>query len=270
MNTVRHKVSVVIPAWGETPFLSRAVRSVQSQTYENLELIVVEPPANGPRTALAARLEGVRRASGEWILFVDADDWIAPCMVERMLAEVDEDQDVDVVVSGLIRGKERILFPSGSIWDAGPSDIFNSLVAKLFHRSLFPELSLDLSVTYGEDLMTTAQLFYRARKIANLRQAFYHYCSNPMSITHTFDGRRRVMDLVRVGSVLRASLPDSRLVEFHDRIARDALLLWCRYRLFDKGIWRQIRETMRTPLLSDRRHGLVKKGALFCAHFLFD
>ena len=49
-------VSAVIPAWGETPLLTRAMDSVLRQTASSVELIVSAPPANGPQTARSARL----------------------------------------------------------------------------------------------------------------------------------------------------------------------------------------------------------------------
>lgn len=106
-------VSAVIPAWGETPLLARAMDSVRRQTASGVELIVSAPPANGPQTALAARLAGVRRARGEWILFVDADDWIESDLIEALLRATGE--DVDAICSGLVRGR-RMRLPSQDIW----------------------------------------------------------------------------------------------------------------------------------------------------------
>jgi len=47
-------------------------------------------------------------------------------------------------------------------------------------------------------------------------------------------------------------------------------LLWIRYRLFDRKLWRALRSRMTGRLLSDPRHGIFKKGALACAACLFD
>ena len=263
-------VSVVIPAWGETPFLSRAIDSVRNQTCADLELIVADPPKTGPPTTPGLLFAGFRKAHGEGALFIDADDWIDRTLVEKLLAAADS--DAEVVVSGLVRGKRTVLFPTGDIWEAGPSDVFNCLCARLFRKELFAGIGdmFDISLAYGEDLMAAAFLLYRAKKVVILRQALYHYCDNMASMTHTLDGRQRVLDLMRVGEALRTLLPGEQFAAFHDRVTRDALLLWCRYCLWDRKIWRELRVRMTTPLLADRRHGLLKKGVLFCAHCFFD
>ena len=263
------KVSVIVPAWGGTPLLERARESVLSQTHGDVELVVAAPPENGPQTAIAARWTALERAKGEWIAFCDADDWIEPNAVAEMLAAA-EREAADCVCCGLAResaGGKVVRKPFDRL---GPSDTYNALVNKLFRRELLDGLSIDLTVSLGEDLMVTAQVLRKARRIAVLGKAFYHYCENPMSVTHRQDGRERVEDLARVGEILREAMPEREYAEFHDRVTRDALLLWIRHRVFDRTLWRKLRSRMKGGLLADPRHGIVKKGALACAACLFD
>lgn len=263
------RVSVIIPAWGEAPLLERACASVRAQTYPNVELVVAAPPSDAPQTLPAARLAGLAKAAGEWIAFCDADDWIEPNAIEEMLKAAAR-ESADCVCCGMLRdgadGKS-VLRPFDR---EGPSDTYNALVNKIFRHELLDGISVDLSVSLGEDLMVSAQAMRKARKIAVMGTAFYHYCENGASITHRQDGRKRVEDLARVGEILRAALPAPDLSDFHDRVTRDALLLWIRYRLFDRALWRMLRARMNGGLLADPRHGLLKKGALCCAACLFD
>jgi len=259
-------VSVIVPAWGATPYLDEALASVRAQKGASVELVVAAPP-QGAETLPRARREGLARATGDWVMFLDADDWLEPDAVAQMAAAVDA--ETDVVVSGLMRGGKKRLWKR-DIWATGPSDVFNCVVAKLIRRELFEGLTGDPDVALGEDLMVTAQVLHKARKVAIVNEAFYHYRENPASMTHRLDGRKRVLDLMRVGEVLREALPEPAYAEFHDRVTRDAMLLWCRYRLCDRGLWRQMRSRLTGGLLDDPRHGLVKKGALWLAHCLFD
>lgn len=110
----------------------------------------------------------------------------------------------------------------------------------------------------------------KAKKIAVLKKGFYHYCENSSSMTHVQNGRKRVENLARVGEILRETMPSSEFADFHDRVTRDALLLWIRYRLFDRKLWRMLRSRMTGGLLADPRHGIIKKGALSCAACIFD
>ena len=263
------RVSVIIPAWGETPYLERACDSIRRQTHPDVELIVAAPPANAPQTALAARWAGLAKAGGEWIGFCDADDWLEPAAIAEMLAAAARDR-ADCVCCGLVRDRADGVSVRKMFDRTGPSDTYNALVTKLFRRNLLEGLVLDRTVTLGEDLMVTAQALAKAQRIAVLDEAFYHYCENAASVTHVQDGRRRVEDLARVDAILREALPESRFAAFHDRVTRDALLLWIRHRVFDRRLWRQLRARMTGGLRDDPRHGFLKKGALTCAGCLFD
>jgi len=104
-------VSVVITAFNQARYLEQAVQSVLTQTYSAIECLIVDDGStdttrqvaerlvqenSSPKTSLtyhyqpnggvaAARNLGVRLAVGEWIQFLDADDWIAPDKIQRQL-----------------------------------------------------------------------------------------------------------------------------------------------------------------------------------------
>ena len=104
---MNEKISVVIPAYNIQGYLGKTLDSVLNQTYKNLEIIVVNDGSGDSTGSVAdayaekdsrirvihkenggvtsARLRGVAEASGEWIGFVDGDDFVEPDMYERLL-----------------------------------------------------------------------------------------------------------------------------------------------------------------------------------------
>lgn len=263
------KVSVIVPAWGNVPLLQRALDSLRAQTYSDVEIVVAEPPEGCAKTAVSARQAGLEQATGEWISFCDADDWVEPEAVGTMV-EAAMRESADCVCCGMIRdgidGKS-VYRP----FDAyGPSDTYNALVNKLFRRELLNDIVIDRNVTLGQDLMVTAQALRKSRRTAVLDKAFYHYCENADSATHVQHGLARVEMLDTVGRILREAMPEPEYYDFHDRVTRDALLLWVRYRIFDRRLWRKLKSRLRGPVWSDVRHGVIKKGVLAFASCLFD
>ncbi len=285
------RVSVVIPVYNAAPCLRRCLDSVLGQTLRDIEVVCVNDGSTDgsleilseyasvdsrlklvsqPNAGSAmARNKSLELATGEWIGFCDADDWMERDAIAEMMGAA-ERESADCVCCGLIRDDAGGRAVRKTFDHDGPSDTFNALCNKLFKHELLYGLSVDESVTLGEDLMVTAQALRKARRIAVMDAAFYHYCENSASVTHVQDGRKRVEDLARVGEILRAAMPEAEYDDFHDRVTRDALLLWMRYRLFDRKLWRTLRARIRGGLLSDPRHGMVKKGALACAACLFD
>lgn len=262
-------VSVIVPAWGCVPFLQRALDSLRAQTYPHVEVVVAEPPVDGPQTLPAARQAGLARATGDWILFCDADDWLESEAISEMVAYARR-ESADCVCCGLIRDGLDGQSVCRSFDACGPCDTYNALVNKLFRRRLLEGLVVDRRISLGEDLMVTAQALARARHVVVFDRAFYHYCENAQSVTHVQDGRARVENLARVDALLRTVLASPVHDDFLDRLTRDVLLLWIRHRVFDRALWRQIRRRIKGPLLGDPRHGLIKKGALAVASCLFD
>ena len=232
------KVSVVIPVYKVEPYICRCVDSVLAQTLPDLEIILVDDgsPDNCPAICdeyaarnenvrvihkpngglASARNAGLRVSKGEYILFIDSDDWIDPNTAEELYG-IAQAQQVDFV-------RFRPMFAGwpnhkdGELCDFGTekgmteglytrqrieNEIFPGLIAS-------PELSLGLIVSacrsmyrleflldhglyfdedvkYSEDSIFSARLVYATNAFYYLDgPRYYHYFFNPGSITKSF------------------------------------------------------------------------------------
>ena len=156
---------------------------------------------------------GVERAQGEYVGFVDSDDWVDPDAFERLYAMATE-HGAELVTGGLIKEngtRERVLdaLPSGFYDRAAIEErilprlivcgtvsvrgILPSRVTKLFARSLILRAMAhcDESVSMGEDLLTTFSCFlYAERVFVSEGFAPYHYRLNTGSITQTYSEKK--------------------------------------------------------------------------------
>ena len=157
---MREKISVIVPVYGVEKVLNRCVDSILQQTYDNLEIILVDDGSpdhcpelcdafareyenivvvhkkNGGLTS--AWKEGVRHASGDLVGFVDSDDWIDPDMYEKLYAALKQ-QDADMAMAGLVFDYEDPNYP--------PRRETNRMEMSVYDRreleSLFPVLLND-------------------------------------------------------------------------------------------------------------------------------
>ena len=120
-----NKVSLIIPVYNVEAYLHRCVDSVLGQTYQNIEVILVddgspdrcplicdEYASNDSRVKVIhkkngglsdARNRGMMEATGVYIMFVDSDDWIHKCAVEKLVSRMDADLDADMCCFGLAK-----------------------------------------------------------------------------------------------------------------------------------------------------------------------
>jgi glycosyltransferase involved in cell wall biosynthesis len=110
------RVSVIIPTYNYARYLDQAVRSVLAQTYPAAEILVVDDGSKDNTREVAesfgnqiryiyqenagpsaARNHGIREATGEWVAFLDSDDWWVPEKLELQAAEVRRDPEVAFV-----------------------------------------------------------------------------------------------------------------------------------------------------------------------------
>jgi GT2 family glycosyltransferase len=134
------RFSVIIPAYNSAATLARAIDSVCAQTHPAHEIIVVDDGSTDATAAVArtygeavrllqqpnagvaaARNAGARAASGDWLAFLDADDWYAPDRLQRHAEWIDEDSGLDFLTgdyeyrdaAGTLLGTSMAQHPAG-------------------------------------------------------------------------------------------------------------------------------------------------------------
>ena len=171
------KISVIVPVYKVEPYLSRCLDSIINQTYRNLEIILVDDgspdrcgeicdeyarqdsrirvihKANGGLSD--ARNHGIDVAIGDYIAFVDSDDYIATDMYEKMLARLELDNS-DMVVCNYYR------FDEGS---APPKDGY----IQLPDRVLTQDEAFDFYLQIGGDYVSAWNKLYKRTIFDDLR-----------------------------------------------------------------------------------------------------
>lgn len=222
-------VSIIIPVYKVEKYIHRCVDSVINQTYQNLEIILVDDgsPDNCPSicdeyammdnriTAIHkangglsdARNYGISMASGDYIMLVDSDDYIKHNMVELMLNRIIND-DSDLAMCNYICvdekgnedcfGIENSLPISDEVIDSSQAQkkLFGKLnwhyviaCCKLYKKELFDNFQYPLGKLH-EDLFTTHLIFDKCKKISCINEGLYYYFQNSESITHVYNIRR--------------------------------------------------------------------------------
>lgn len=149
------KVSVIIPVYKVELYIRQCLDSVVNQTYKNLEIIIIDDGSPDSCGAIcdeyarsdarvsvvhkvngglcAARNDGIRMATGDWLTFVDSDDWLELDYFENMVGSLSQKKpDVLCVTGGYLNGKQqsiRRIFYTPQIWNAG--DDKTLLIAKV-------------------------------------------------------------------------------------------------------------------------------------------
>ncbi|MDD3392064.1 MAG: glycosyltransferase family 2 protein [Bacilli bacterium] len=197
------KVSIIIPIYNTASFLKKCLDSVVNQTYKNLEIILINDGSTDNSLEICqnyhqnydniividqqnagqgkARNVGINNATGDYLMFVDSDDWIAQTMIEDMY-EASLDGKIDIVVTDLIKvkdGKEQrykniIEFTNDNrenliISHPGP-------VAKMIKKELIVKNKLFfLENKIYEDLAVMPLIALKAESVVYLKRAYYYY-----------------------------------------------------------------------------------------------
>lgn len=210
-------VSVVIPVYNVEQYLSRCVDSVLGQTYKNLEIFLIDDGSIDNSGALcdmysvkdnrvtvihkkngglsSARNAGLREAGGEYIAFVDSDDWIDEDFIEALVKDIEKEQaDLAMIgyryvyddctkhpsypiVSNMLSQEEAIEELCKNKW------LVSYAWNKLYKRSLFDGICYPEGQTY-EDIYIMHTIFQKCSRIACNKNEKYNYYMRSNSIVH--------------------------------------------------------------------------------------
>lgn len=246
------KISVIIPIYKVEQYLKKCLNSIVNQTYQNLEIILVDDgspdrcgeicdeyaskdervvvihKANGGLSS--ARNAGLDTATGEYIGFVDSDDWIEEDMYAYLLQGIQK-HNADIAVCGIFEelpdrqlchkwNREEIFDTEGALEQLFLRKKYShSVWDKLYRCQLFKEIRFPEGRNF-EDIATTHQVFERARIVQLLPETKYHYLQRRDSIMG--DGRLQN----RIDSYLAAKEQYLRMKDAWPQF-RELLEAWC-------------------------------------------
>ena len=208
------KISIIVPVYNVEQYLRRCLDSIAAQTFTDWECILIDDGSPDNSGAIcdeyaakderfrvihqknagvsAARNAGLDAARGEWIGFVDSDDWVDAEMLSSLYNTAIQ-QNAEVVVSGDIRtdGKTQIeKFCPDLGWMNMPKDFaiyWQGPCAKLFNKTVLHKnnIKFPLGIALAEDLLFTFKVFFYCKKIYGINYAYYYYFFNQKSAVHT-------------------------------------------------------------------------------------
>lgn len=229
------KVSIIVPVYKAEEYLKRCVDSLTQQTYRNIEVVLVDDGSPDACPAMcdayakqderirvvhksngglvSAWQAGVKASSGDYLCFVDSDDWVETDMLEGMaslLTESEGDHKEIVCCNFVINRPNREtkhyhgLAPGVYEGELLQGEIKDNLLGhenrkismsrcmKLFSRSLIEDNMqyANQHITMGEDVNITLPALLDCKRVVIMQEAlYYHYFYNEESMVHKYDAR---------------------------------------------------------------------------------
>lgn len=221
-------VSIIVPIYNIEQYLERCIESIINQVYKELEIVLVNDGSTDNSGAIcdryavkdsrirvihkkngglvSARKAGLEIATGQYIGFVDGDDYINEDMYQELVKNI-KATDADFVHSGYINKSGNCLYPENAIFDLEHGDVIESFLrdyildhtselriipciwSKLFKAELIKSSYKFVPDTQsiGEDWISLLECIFQSKKISLLNFAAYHYTIRQGSLCHLND-----------------------------------------------------------------------------------
>lgn len=209
-------ISVIVPIYNVEKYLDRCVGSIINQTYKNLEIILVDDgsPDNCPKMCddyakkdsrikvvhkengglSDARNAGMKFATGEYVSFIDSDDYISLDFYKTLLQAI-IDNDSDIVECSVVKFYENEKFDEYSddlkVTNYDTLDGLEGLINEnpfkqhVWNKLYKTNIALDIPYAVGklnEDEFWTYQIFGKAKKVTRINKTMYYYFQRGSSI----------------------------------------------------------------------------------------
>lgn len=220
-------ISIVVPVYNVEIYLDKCIKSIVGQSYRNLEIILVDDGSTDNSLNIcnfwidkderikiihkkngglsSARNAGIDIATGDYIAFVDSDDYIDNEFVAKLLNKMLE-TDSDIVCCGyyeIINGERNISNKKLICGEYTKKEALEMLIKwdiqdyawnKLYRRSLFENIRYPEGRNY-EDMATTYKIFLKANKVTVIGEKLYNYLIRKGSISNTDNNKRYIKDM---------------------------------------------------------------------------
>ena len=207
-------ISVIIPVYQVQDYVEKCLRSVMEQTYNNIEIIVVDDGSKDNSYNICKKLSkedsriniyrkkngglsdarnyGIEKSTGTYIYFLDSDDYILPDTIEKMYKAVKGKKNTISIMNTYVVWKDKTEIKKNLVYgELKSSDalllllqgkIPNYSCGKLFPRKFWDDIKFPVG-EYFEDIKTIYKIFYKSKYIISLDDVGYCYVQRKGSIT---------------------------------------------------------------------------------------
>lgn len=216
------QISIIIPIYNVERYLRQCIDSILAQTFTDFELLLIDDgspdgcPAicdeyagkdarirvfhkqNGGVTS--ARNKGLDNANGNWIIYIDGDDWIEPTYVEELYnAAINNEADITICGFRFVYEDGSSIIEHPTIWDDNKQASLNRYIASIWttacgsiqKSSLYKDNSIrsPKNITFCEDFHLMVRLCYFANKVISIDSPLYNYRQRSSSIVHSLNDK---------------------------------------------------------------------------------
>lgn len=228
-------VSIIVPVFNCAAYLEQCLHSIQAQSRSDWEVLLVNDGSTDGSAAIcdrfaaqdtrvrafhqsnggvsAARNRALKEAVGKYVLFVDADDYVAPTFVQAMLQAV-HGRDVAACAYDRVRPSSSQPFVLRESGELSMRDLFEHTLCtqqigggccnKIFRLDIIRSLALsfDQTIAVGEDMLFLVRYYQRCERAGYVGDILYHYRFNEASATEASFAEKKVT--ARTASILSA------------------------------------------------------------------
>jgi len=244
-------ISIIIPVYNVAPYIQKCLQSIQQQTYRELEIILVDDGSTDNSGQIcdefsaldrrfrvlhkenggvsSARNAGIDLASGQYIAFVDPDDYLSHGFYENLYNAIIE-QNADFAIAGIIAITEsgKPTFPESvgtfnvyktllgkSLFYNNNNDVLEGILSnyinclswnKLFKRELWGKVRYPVALSLGEDLAIIPGICAKANRAIYTPDAVYYYRLREKSLLHGMVTHERLHEDLQGSEIMRQQL----------------------------------------------------------------
>ena len=206
--------SILSPCYNVEKFLPQCLDSIINQTYSNLQIVLIDDGSKDDtwrvmqdyagkdnrieiyhqenQGVAATRNHLLDKVKGDYVLFVDSDDWIEPDMVEFLVGKALTNNIEMVVCGNVINDTPPASEYNEELWSQDKAvkeflrhvSINGSLCNKLTKVSLLHNVKFHCGISYGEDALFCWDLLQNTKSILVTNKQLYHYRMNENSVSH--------------------------------------------------------------------------------------
>lgn len=279
-------ISIIVPVYKAEAFLNKCVDSILASTYRNIEVILVDDgsPDNSPAICdeyaridervkvihkenggvSSARNAGLNIAKGEYIGFVDSDDWIDKdlfSVLYRMIIDTSSDLSVTnyKIVDSYFKisneycydmGKVLVLDSAKAMLSLFDCSLFDgSPCARLYKKTTLSNLTFNQEITFCEDMVFNAEFLLNSSSASYSNYCGYYYFQHPNSAIHLFNDSS--LTILKANNELSriaySCLDKTELWHADNRIINSDLYLALNaadHKALDKSLYRRIRDNI--------------------------